>query len=205
MGFVSDALFNDKRFRSLTVLDTITRENLAIEVDQGLKGEQVVAVLERLRHQRGVPKNNRVDNGPEFISKGLDRWAYENGVTLDFSRPGNPKDHAFIESSNGSVQDECLAPNWFLSLDDARRKIAAQRAPYNFRRPHKALDFRPPLNLPAKWAFQRLHRDSEVQFRTFARTKNWGILSAGVARTLGLTENGQALVSFLGAGDPIPG
>lgn len=144
MDFVSDALFNGKRFRSLTVLDTFTRESLAIEVDQGLKGEQVVAVLERLRHQRGVPKSIRVDNGPEFISKVLDRWAYENGVTLDFSRPGKPTDNAFIESFNGSFRDECLNPNWFLSLDDARRKIAAWRDEYNLRRPHKALDFRTP-------------------------------------------------------------
>ena len=32
----------------------------------------------------------QVDHGPEFISKDLDRWAYDNGVTLDFSRPGKP-------------------------------------------------------------------------------------------------------------------
>ena len=144
MDFVSDALFNGKRFRSLTVLDTFTRESLAIEVDQGLKGEQVVAVLERLRHHRGVPKSIRVDNGPEFISKVLDRWAYENGVTLDFSRPGKPTDNAFIESFNGSFRDECLNPNWFLSLDDAKRKISAWRDEYNFRRPHKALELRTP-------------------------------------------------------------
>jgi putative transposase len=74
----------------------------------------------------------------------LDRWPYENGVTLDFSRPGKPTDNAFIESFNGSFRDECLNPNWFLSLDDARRKIAAWRDEYNFRRPHKALDFRTP-------------------------------------------------------------
>lgn len=33
LDFVSDALFNGKRFSSLTVLDTFTRESLAIEVD----------------------------------------------------------------------------------------------------------------------------------------------------------------------------
>jgi transposase InsO family protein len=31
--------------------------------------------------------------GPEFISKELDKWAYENKVTLDFSRPGKPVDN----------------------------------------------------------------------------------------------------------------
>jgi putative transposase len=46
-----------------------------------------------------------VDNGSEFISKVLDKWAYENKVELDFSRPGKPTDNPFIESFNGSFRD----------------------------------------------------------------------------------------------------
>ncbi|GAA6609217.1 hypothetical protein NUBL21973_40710 [Klebsiella pneumoniae] len=44
----------------------------------------------------------RTDNGNEFISKSLDKWAYEHGVTMDFSRPGK-MDNPFIESFNGSL------------------------------------------------------------------------------------------------------
>jgi len=44
----------------------------------------------------------------EFISKVLDKWAYDNQVTLDFSRPGKPMDNRFIESFNGGFRDECL-------------------------------------------------------------------------------------------------
>ena len=40
MDFVSDALFDGRRLRALTVVDAFTREALAIEVDQGIKGEQ---------------------------------------------------------------------------------------------------------------------------------------------------------------------
>lgn len=72
MDFVSDALFNGKRFRALTLVDAFARECLAIEVDQGIKGEQVMAVLRRVTASRGVPGRIRVDNGPEFISKALD-------------------------------------------------------------------------------------------------------------------------------------
>ena len=49
----------------------------------------------------------------------LDRWAYENGVTLDFSRPGEPTDNALMELSNGRLRDECLNTHWFLSLVEA--------------------------------------------------------------------------------------
>lgn len=43
MDFVSDALFDGRRLRALTVVDPFTREALAIDVNQGIKGEQVVA------------------------------------------------------------------------------------------------------------------------------------------------------------------
>jgi hypothetical protein len=43
MNFVSDALFDGRRLRALTVVDAFTLEALAIDVDQGIKGEQVVA------------------------------------------------------------------------------------------------------------------------------------------------------------------
>ena len=76
---------------------------------------------------------------PAFVSKALDKWAYDNHVTLDFSRPGKPTDNAFIESFNGSVRAECLNENWFLSLDDAKEKIEAWRIDYNEQRPHSAL------------------------------------------------------------------
>lgn len=55
----------------------------------------------------------------EFILKALDRCSYENGVTLDFSRPGKPTDNAFVESFNGRLRDECSNTHWFLSLEDA--------------------------------------------------------------------------------------
>ena len=144
MDFVSDALFDGRRLRALTLLDIFTREALAIEVDKGITGEQVARVLQAVIAGRGAPKRIRVDNCPEFVSNALDRWAYENKVTLDFSRPGRPIDNAFVESFNGRLREECLNAHWFLSLDDARAKIEAWRTFYNESRPHSALGDRTP-------------------------------------------------------------
>ena len=144
MDFVSDALYDGRRLRVLTVVDNYTRECLAIEVDQGIGGEKVVGVLGRITMERPTPKAIRVDHGPEFVSKVLDQWAYRNGVTLDFSRPGKPTDNAYVESFHGSLRDECLNVNWFLSLEDARGKIEAWRKHYNENRPHTALGNIPP-------------------------------------------------------------
>ncbi len=139
MDFVSDALFNGKRFRALTVVDDFSRECVSILVDQGIKEKDVAGTLGFLKLVRGLPERIRVDNGPEFISKDLDKWAYQNGVTLAYSRPGKPIDNAHIESFNGSFRDECLNAHWFLSLEDARAKIEAWRIEYNDFRPHSSL------------------------------------------------------------------
>jgi putative transposase len=140
MDFVSDQLFDGRRFRALTLVDNYSRECLEIEVGQSLKGFDVVTVMERIKARRGVvPQRIQVDNGSEFISKVLDQWAYENEVTLDFSRPGKPTDNPFIESFNGSFRDECLNVNWFLSLEDAQQKIEEFKNDYNGFRPHSAL------------------------------------------------------------------
>lgn len=140
MDFVADNLFNGRRIRALTIVDNFSRECLGIYVDQSIKGKNVVQVLERLRLFNGRrPERIQVDNGSEFISKDLDKWAYENGVVLDFSRPGKPTDNPFIESFNGRFRDECLNTNWFLSIDDAREKIDTWQREYNNFRPHSSL------------------------------------------------------------------
>jgi len=72
----------------------------------------VVEVLNELKDQKKeVPERIQVDNGTEFISKALDLWAYENNVTLDYSRPGKPTDNPYIESFTGRFRDECLNVN----------------------------------------------------------------------------------------------
>ena len=157
MDFVMDALFDGRRFRALTLVDNFSRECLEIEVGQSLKGEDVARVMERMKLTRGViPQRIKVDNGSEFISKALDRWACENKVALDFSRPGKPTDNAFIESFNGSFRDECLNVNWFLSLEDAKDKIQAFKEDYNHFRPHSALG-----NLTPIEAIDRHHQARE--------------------------------------------
>jgi putative transposase len=126
-------------------VDNYGRKCHALEVGQSLKGMDVVRIMNQVRQEYGsFPERIQVDNGTEFISKDFDRWAYENGVTLDYSRPGRPTDNPFIESFNGSFRDECLNTNWFLSLEDARSKIESFRRDYNEFRPHSSLQGKTP-------------------------------------------------------------
>lgn len=144
MDFVSDALFDGRTFRCFTLVDDFTRECPVLEVAHSLPAWRVIHALERVAAERGLPKSIVCDNGSEFTSKAMDRWAYERGVTLQFIRPGKPIENAYCESFNGKLRDECLNANWFASLADAQRAIEQWRQEYNEERPHKNLGRRTP-------------------------------------------------------------
>ena len=139
MDFMADRLFDGRQFRVFTLIDTYTRECLALKIGQSLKGNDVVEVLDRLLKTRKAPEMISVDNGSEFTSKILDQWSYLHGVKLNFSRPGRPTDNPMIESFNSRFREECLNGHWFLSFDDAVDIIDRWRREYNELRPHSSL------------------------------------------------------------------
>jgi putative transposase len=147
MDFVHDQLATGKKIRVLTVVDTFSRFSPIIDPRFSYRAEDVVASLEQSCAVVGYPKTIRVDHGSEFMSRDLDLWAYANGVTLDFSRPGKPTDNAFIEAFNGRFRSECLNAHWFLTLADAREKLEAWRRYYNEVRPHGAIGNKVPISL----------------------------------------------------------
>src|SRR5271167_5230008 len=101
VDFMTDALSSGRRFRTLNIVDDYTRECLAIEVDTSLGGGRVVRVLEELKHSRGLPRQIRSDNGPEFVSRAVDQWAYEQGLQWHTIQPGRPMENGYVESFNG--------------------------------------------------------------------------------------------------------
>ena len=144
MDFLQDALAGGRKVRTLSIEDAYTRELLTVEVDTSLPALRVVRVLDKLRMERGLPERIVIDNGTEFTSKALDRWAYESNVTLHFITPGRPMENGYIESFHGRFREECLNEHWFLTLDDAREIIEDWRIDYNQVRPHSALGYLTP-------------------------------------------------------------
>ena len=141
MDFVADQLQDGSRFRSLTIVDVYTREAVAIEVGQSLKGDDVVRTLNKLKLEREVPKVLFCDNGSEFTSQAMDLWAYRNG--------------AKVESFNGTFRAECLNTHWFMDLKEAKQLIESWRREYNESRPHASLGDRTPSEFARESAASR--------------------------------------------------
>jgi putative transposase len=145
VDFVMDRVVNGRRFKCLTMVDTLSKECPVIEVDHSINGERLCRVFDRILDGRSKPEVIMMDNGPEFAGKALDAWAYRRGIKLQFIRPGKPVENCFIESFNDKFRGECLNENWFLSLLEAQRIIEAWRCDYNEARPHSALNDLTPM------------------------------------------------------------
>lgn len=139
MDFMSDALWNGRRFRTFNVVDDFNREALCIEVDLNLPAARVVRSLERIAAWRGYPAKVRMDNGPEFIAVGLAEWAEQHEVVLEFIEPGKPMQNGFIERFNRSYREGVLDMYVFKTLEEVREQTEAWMRDYNEELPHDAL------------------------------------------------------------------
>lgn len=139
LDFLSDTFGVSRRFRILAVNDDCCRENLCLMADTSISGARVARELDALVRIYGKPASIVSDNGTEFTSRAILKWANENSVDWHYIDPGKPQQNAFIESFNGSLRDELLNEELFDNLEDVRRKLALWRYDYNNVRPHSSL------------------------------------------------------------------
>jgi transposase InsO family protein len=147
--FIHDRTSDGRPLKWLSVVDEYTRECLALEVGRGMKASGVVAVLEGLVRQRGVPGHIRSDNGPEFIAQAIREWLSGGGVGALYIEPGAPWENGYAESFHGKLRDELLDREEFGSLLEARVVSRAWKEEYNTVRPHSALGYRTPAEFGA--------------------------------------------------------
>lgn len=131
MDFVAHRLANGSRFRILTVGSCPT-----LFADRSIGTAKVIAALEGAGRRIGrLPKAITVDNGPELTSRAPDAWTYGQGIKLDFIRPGKPTENGYVESFNGTLRDELLNPEIFLTMSEAVKKLEAFRVDHDAQRP----------------------------------------------------------------------
>ena len=148
--FVFDACANGQQLKCLTLVDEYTRECLAIDVAGSIRSNRVIEVLSQLISTRGAPQTLRSDNGPEFVSRALLRWALKNELGMALIDPGKPWQNGTAESFNGKFRDECLSMEWFRVRQEAKVVIESWREHYNHVRPHSSLENMTPIEFKQK-------------------------------------------------------
>ncbi len=161
--FVFDACANGQQLKCLTVVDEYTRECLAIDVAGSIRSNRVIEVLSQLISVRGAPQTLRSDNGPEFVSRALLRWALKNDLGMALIDPGKPWQNGTAESFNGKFRDECLSMEWFRVRQEAKAVIESWREHYNHVRPHSSLSNMTPIEF-SKMCISTIKTGAIVQF-----------------------------------------
>ena len=104
LDFVSDTFGACRKFRILAVNDDCCRENLGLIADTSISGARVARELDALVRIYGKPVCIVSDNGTEFTSKAILKWANDNKVEWHYIDPGKPQQNGYIESFNGSLR-----------------------------------------------------------------------------------------------------
>lgn len=150
VDFAKDRLLRGRQFRVFDVVEDFTSESMAIEADFSLPSARVIDVFERLVRQRGAPAVLRFDNGPEFRSFAVERWATERGIKLHFIDPGKPVQNGKIESFHSRLRAEFLNHRWFCSLEEVKAAAEDWRYTDNHYRPHQTLKYLTPAQFASR-------------------------------------------------------
>lgn len=150
LDFMSDALMNGRRFRTVNVIDDFNREALGIRAGFSLPAERVTEFLDEIAGVRGYPCELRVDNGPENISSVMSNWAANNGVKIKFIQPGKPAQNGYIERFNRTYREEVLNMHLFYDINHAQSITDEWLVSYNSKRPHESLGNLTPLQFSEK-------------------------------------------------------
>lgn len=139
MDFMSDALMDGRKFRTLNIIDDFNREALRIVAARSLTSKYVTQYLDEVSEIRGYPQSLRTDNGPEYISHVLKDWAKLHGVKLIYIQPGKPAQNAYIERFNRTYREEVLDMYLFKSIEEVQEITDKWSYDYNYERPHESL------------------------------------------------------------------
>lgn len=168
MDFMSDALTDGRKFRTFNLIDDFNRELLAVEADTSLPAKRVVRVLERVIWERGKPESIRVDNGPEFISSTMEAFCKDQGIHLQFIKPGKPMQNGYVERFNRTYREDILDAYLFNNLKEVRELSEAWMKDYNAFHPHQSLNGLSPVGYRHAVESGKLPtRKGSAEFTTF--------------------------------------
>ncbi len=145
VDFIADTFSSGRTMRVMTMVDDCTHEGLAVEPAFSFPSLAVIRVLEAVAIERGsLPAILKFDNGPEFTSHAMLRWAAERDIELHFIDPGKPMQNGSVESFNARARDEFFNEHVFTTLAQARAAAGDWLADFNDVRPHQSLRYRTP-------------------------------------------------------------
>jgi putative transposase len=168
-------LQDGQRCDPLTVCDRFSHYIIGCQGRENQQFKGTLMTCKKLMRYHGLPEIIRVDNGTPFASMALGGlsqlsvWWIEQGIQVEFTRPGCPQDNGSHERMHRDLKAEATKP--------ASKNIAAQkkrferwRHEYNYERPHEALDMLRPAEI-YRPSVRRLGEKDKMRYPDGYQTK----------------------------------
>jgi putative transposase len=149
IDFMSDALADGRKIRTLNAVDHFNRKCVGIRVGFNMPARLVILALEQFIDLHGKPKRIRTDNGPEFRSKLFQKWLAKQDITWSRIQKGKPQQNAIIERFNKTYREDVLDANIFKTIGHATEITRVWLNDYNNERPHQSLNYQTPESYAA--------------------------------------------------------
>lgn len=149
MDFMSDALIDGRKIRTLNIVDHYNRECIGIKIGINIPARILIGYLEQRIELHGKPVRIRTDNGPEFRSKLFQKWLKKNDIIWSRIQKGKPQQNAIIERFNKTYREDVLDANIFHTVAHAEDITREWIEEYNNERPHQALNYETPVSYAA--------------------------------------------------------
>lgn len=145
MDFMSDALADGRKLRTLNIIDHYNRECKGLKISLNFPARRLTEELDKVIEKYGKPEGIRTDNGPEFRSKLFQIWLFKNGIKHVRIQKGKPQQNAVIERFNKTFREDILDAEIFKSVEQAQLVADDWVKDYNTVRPHQSLNYQTPL------------------------------------------------------------
>ena len=139
---------NGKWIYLAVVMDLYSKAIVGWSVDTHMRETLICNALDMALARRNIPENLIVhsDRGVQYRSNVYRDKLLDNGCKISMSRKANCWDNAVVESFFSRFKVECIYPNRFKSIDQAKADIFEYiEIFYNRKRRHSAIGFISPM------------------------------------------------------------
>lgn len=179
-----------------SLLDGYSRLVVHWDIREKMEETDIEIIVQKARelHPGRTPRII-TDNGPQFIAKDFKQFIRICGMTHVRTSPYYPQSNGKLERYHRTLKSECVRPKCPLSLDDARRVVAAFVTEYNDVRLHSAIGYVTPRDM-IEGRQQAIHdaRDRKLAAarEERARTRAGDTKRAGASAALAAGYTGDA-------------
>jgi putative transposase len=126
------------------VLDWATRRVLAWRLSNSLTADAPVEALEEAITKYGRPEIMNTDQGSQFTSSEFIGTLERHGIAISMDGKGRWRDNVFVERLWKTIKYEHVYLHAYVTVSEAKAKLAVYLDFYNRHRPHTALDRQTP-------------------------------------------------------------